>query len=947
MASDPRDTPAMRQHARFKQQHPGCILLFRMGDFYELFGDDAVVASRAIGLTLTQRSAGLPMAGVPHHQVEVYLRKFVAAGFRVAVCDQVQDPAEAKGLVERAVTRVITPGTLLDEGLLEDDQSNVLAAVCFGPEEGGARRGGTAGRGLGARVSVAVAELSTGQFWVLSLEPSQVVDELARRRVRELLFAEVVSTSGGDGVPARVRPLLGGLGISGTALAAWYFRPSEAREALQEQFGVKSLVGFGLADDDALILPAGALVRYLKATQLPSGDVSPAGSGGSNRSGAALGHLRPPRREDPAEHLVIDAVTLRALEIDRTIRGVRAGVAEAEGSLLGVFVGAGGRSLCRTAAGRRLLREWLVRPLRELLKIQARQRSVLALVEDRRLAGEVGAAFEPVQDVSRIGARVALRRASPRDIVALGRSVGQARALGGLLDGAPALSALRSALLGVAGDLDALAGEVARLCVDAPPAHLREGGLIRDGVDAVLDECRRLQTSAAEWMAEYQARLVAEHDLPNLKVGFNRVFGYYIELPKGQSGRAPAVFTRRQTLTNAERYITPELKAFEERATHAQQRALAREQGLFDGLCTQAAGLLGAIAVFGDAAASLDVLLAFADKAVARRWVMPTVVSEPVLEISQGRHPVLEQRLEQDFVPNDLTLGTVQAGTLALITGPNMAGKSTFIRQTALLVLLAHAGSFVPAQGATIGLCDRIFTRVGADDALFAGQSTFMVEMTETANILHHAGASSLVVLDEIGRGTSTLDGLSLAWAIAEELACPGGEGGGDGVRGPRTLFATHYHELTRLAELLPGRVGNLHVAVREWKDQVIFLHRIEPGRAEKSFGIHVARLAGLPGGTIARAKEILEQLSVDHSALTGGGGPAAGPDGGGLGVQVRGSAKGSGAERAGGGQMGLFAEVVPHPAVDALGEVELESLSPLEAFDALRRLKGLVQGGG
>jgi DNA mismatch repair protein MutS len=449
-------------------------------------------------------------------------------------------------------------------------------------------------------------------------------------------------------------------------------------------------------------------------------------------------------------------------------------------------------------------------------------------------------------------------------------------------------------------------------------------------VDAELDEARQLATDSTTWLAQYQARLVAEHQLPSLKVGYNKIFGYYIELPKAQAARAPAEFSRRQTLTGAERYITPELKEFEDKVTTARSRALAREQALFDGLIALAAGALDPITRFADAASQVDVLLALADKAHTRRWVKPEMTLEPVLRIEQGRHPVLDELLEGTFVPNDVALGGDQA-TLALITGPNMAGKSTFIRQVALITLLAHAGGFVPADKAHIGLTDRIFTRIGADDALHAGQSTFMVEMVETAGILHHAGPRSLVVLDEIGRGTSTLDGLSLAWAIAENLA-----GAAEPAKpaakkarppaatgpGPRTLFATHYHELTRLQEQFPGRVTNLQVAVREWGEQIVFLHRIIAGRADRSYGLHVAKLAGLPAGVVARAREVLDSLSVEHAA------------------DARAERAASSRRPADDSQMGLFTQYLSHPAVDRLREMKIESLTPLQAFDELRALK-------
>ncbi len=982
--SDPRDTPAMRQYARFKERHPECLLLFRIGDFYEMFDDDAVRASKAIGLTLTQRTAGIPMAGVPYHQLENYLRKFLAAGFRVAVCEQVQDAAEAKGLIERAVTRVLTPGTLVDETLLEDDRANHIAAVCFPPGDGppapspipspppapspsAPTLDGEPPPEPVASAAVAIIELSTGAFTVLRCGPAEVVDELARRGVSELLFPET-----GDGkTPPRIESLLRGLNLAGTPRPQWHFRLAEATGALRELFGVATLAGFGFQDGEAVLAPAGALVRYLQATQSPGAeaDAAPgaARSPGSGPPRRPLAHLQPPRREQTGDRLLLEASTLRSLEVDRTIRATwsmagAAGSGASDGSLLGVFNAAGnaGKGACRTAMGKRLLRDWLCRPSSRLDEIRRRHAAVGSLAEDRRFAGEVGAALAGVQDVPRIAGRIALGRATPRDLVALGASLGRCAALEAALAELAAFAPYRGRLGGVRGLVDPLARAIADACVDTPPAHLREGGLVRPGFDAALDEARTLQTDAGSWLAAYQKRLIDEHQLASLKVGYNKVFGYFIELPKGQAARAPASFARRQTLTSAERYITPELKDFEDKVTTATARAVQREQQIFAELCARAAKVLPALAAFAETVAELDVLAAFADKAVARRWVRPEVVDTPVLRVKQGRHPVLDEVLAGNFVPNDTTLGDSPApagapspqppadadagpaATLALITGPNMAGKSTFIRQTALLVLLAHAGSFVPAEAALIGLTDRIFTRVGADDALHAGQSTFMVEMTETASILHHATPRSLVVLDEIGRGTSTLDGLSLAWAIAETLAAaptptstpptrarvksPAPQSGSPAARGPRTLFATHYHELTQLEELLPGRVCNLHVSVREWGDQIVFLHRILPGRTDRSYGLHVAKLAGIPGATIARAREVLASLSVEHEGA-GRQRPAEPP-------------------RRDDPQLSLFKEYVPHPAVDALREVKLESLSPMQAFDELRRLKALTDSG-
>ncbi len=834
-----------------------------------------------------------------------------------------------------------------------------------------------------------MVEASTGAFTILDCPPAALRDELASRGVHEVIFA--------DDADEATRAAIEGAGIATTPRPGWQFRPAEAVEALTKQFKVATLAGFGLSEDDPAIPAAGAIIRYLAETQAaaeedpritgvrvaprsawdPTRSVGVPNTGSSKKPSLSshrpsLAHLRPPRREDPGRYCVLDAVSLRALEVERTIRpaGGGPGAGGVEGSLLGVFTGggAGGMGGCRTAMGRRTLREWLCRPLARLDEIAARHACVAVLVEDRRTAEALGAALDGVQDVARIAARVALGRATPRDVVGLGRSLGRLDAIASVLESAPAFAPALKLITGLRADLEPLAKQIVERCKDEVPAHLREGGLFKDGIDAELDEARLLQRDATAWLAAYQARLIETHRLPSLKVGFNSIFGYYIELPSAQAKQAPLEFTRKQTLTKAERYTTPELKEFENKVTTAQERAIERERALFDELCGRATAVIGSISAFGDAAAELDVLLCFADKAVKRGWVRPEMGEPPVLSIVQGRHPVLDEMLGERFVPNDVELGsdgvTKREATgsgssslrhsvtpsLALITGPNMAGKSTFIRQVALITLLAHAGSFVPAERATIGLTDRVFTRVGADDALHAGQSTFLVEMVETANILNNATGRSLVILDEIGRGTSTLDGLSLAWAIAERLASGSDErrAMSDEVKAgdtpdreslvahrssliaghpPRTLFATHYHELTELEERLPGRVKNLHVSVREWGEQIVFLHRILPGRTDRSYGIHVAKLAGLPEPVVARAREVLESLAVHH-------GPAA----------SRERTKAVAPPAPPNGQLGLFTEYVPHPAVDGLKEIKLDSLTPIQAFDALRRLKEMTE---
>jgi len=972
---DPRDTPAMRQYRAFKQRHPECVLFFRMGDFYEMFDEDAVLAHKVLGITLTQRTEGVPMAGVPYHSVESYLRRMIDAGLRVAVCDQVQDPREAKGVIERAVTRVLTPGTLVDESLLESGTPNHLASAAFLD----------AGDSPDGRVALAIVELSTGDFVVTDCRARELADELQRRNVRELLYADTANRE----PPPRLKAALGSLSIAATPRPGWQFRFEESRQALLDQYGVVTLAGFGLRDDDPAIPAAGALIRYLTETQAIGDDPGVTSEGISSGSVAVtafmlrrrtLAHIRPPRREELARYLVIDAASLRALEVERTIRAAtavacrgdarsngRSPVAPAqEGSLLGIFAPAGPAFRgCLTSMGKRLLREWLCRPLADRAAIVARQSAVATLVEDRRTAEALAAAIDHVQDVARIGGRVALARATPRDLVALGRSLARVHALSQALESAPAFASHRAVLEDVGETLLPLAERIIAQCVDDPPAHLREGGLIRDGVDATLDESRILQRDSHSWLAEYQQRLAAQHDLPSLKVGYNRVFGYYIELPSAQARRAPADFSRRQTLKNAERYITPELKEFEDKVLSAADRAVQREMELFAELCSAAAEHLAAIGRFADTVAELDVLQCFAAKASRHNWIRPEIVDEPALRIVQGRHPVLDEILAENFVPNDVELGAatephedVMGASLALITGPNMAGKSTFIRQVALIVLLAHTGSFVPAQSAVIGLTDRIFTRIGADDALHQGQSTFMVEMVETANILHNATPRSLIILDEIGRGTSTLDGLSLAWAIAERLAAAEQSSS----RSPRTLFATHYHELTELADRpeFRGRIRNLHVAVREWGDEIIFLHRILPGRASRSYGIHVAKLAGLPRDVVDRADELLERLSVAHGEAPEGHAPdpveaaASGepareaevkPRSGSPRSHLR-SMPATPASSARSAQMALFTEYLDHPAIEELRKLDLTRMTPMDAFDALRRLKGSVERG-
>ena len=948
----------MQQYYRFKKRYEGCILLFRIGDFYEMFDDDAVTVSKAIGLTLTQRTAGVPMAGMPFHQLETYLRKLTVKGFRVAVCEQLMEASAVKGLVPRAVTRVITPGTLVDETLLETDQRVAVGAIVAVEGKADAK-GVSAQAGNAQRVAIASVDVSTGDFFVCECLATAAIDELSRRGVRELLY---ISDGNDKVVPSFVRDAASPLNIATLPRPAWHFRPQEALQTLVTHFAVKTLAGFGLRDGEPAVLAAGALLRYVQETQTAGDDESRevAAAGVMIRRGT-LAHLRAPKRMDTSRHLIIDAVSLRSLEVERTMRDIVMGGSAAskggDGTLLGIFqLAPQGQGSCRTPMGRRMLREWLCMPLCERGAIEQRQTAVASLVADRTLSEQLGVILAEIQDVARIAGRVSLARATPRDIVALAKSVQAAAQLASAAASAPALAGLREVLVKATQELGELPADIVRVCVEEPPAHLREGGLIRDGVDAELDEARLLERDAGSWLAAYQTKLIAEHSLPSLKVGYNKVAGYFIELPLAQAATAPLQLRRMQTLRNAERFTTPELSDFERKVTTAQGRGLEREKQLFQQLCDRAIVHTAALATIADAVAALDATLALADKAHHRGWVKPALTDEPGLSVTQGRHPVLEEALigsGGSCVANDTYLGSggtsgevtlrsdeVTKGrsdevkgkgaerdavtpSLALLTGPNMAGKSTYIRQVALLTLLAHAGSFVPASAATVGMVDRIFTRIGADDALHAGQSTFMVEMIETANILHHATGKSLVILDEVGRGTSTLDGLSLAWAIVEFLAKRDDA--------PRTLFATHYHELTDLEERLPGKVQNLHVAVREWPAggdhaEIVFLHRILPGKTDRSYGLHVARLAGMPKDVVTRANEVLKTLAV-HT------------DTGKSKRRVDTSRIADKAEA----QLALFKEFIPHPAIDALREVKLEELTPMQAFDTLRAMRELL----
>ncbi len=871
-------TPAMRQFWEQKKQVGDALLLFRMGDFYELFYDDAKRAAQLLGITLTSRDGGrTPLAGIPHHALEGYLARLVAAGEKVAISEQMEDAKQAKGVVKRGLVRIVTPGTLTDDGLLDRARANILAAVQVD----------------GAQAGVATLELSTGEFLVRLCSPERVADELYRAAPAEILLAESLAV-GRHALDATLRERIQ---AALTYRSAGDFSSERAEELLRGQFGTANLEGFGFSEMDASLRAAGALLAYVRETQI-----------------SATRHLRPPRRQELAQHVVLDPTTLRSLEVERTLRsGARAG------SLLGAV------DLTCNAVGARQLRQWLCYPLRDVEEIRARQRMIAALRGAEAVRAALRQALREMGDIERIVGRLGVLRTHPRELRTLGDAL---RRLDPLRRNLAALDVPDCAALAARLDgLDELAEELcARLRPDAPIA-MREGGIFSEGVHPELDRLRHIGRDGQSWLADYQAREIERSGIPTLKVAYNRVFGFYIEISNTHRTRVPAEYVRKQTVKNAERYITDELKRFEGESLSAEAKAAELEYELFVTLRERVLLFVPQLQRTAEALGELDVLAGWAELAARRRYVAPEFVSQPVLEIDDGRHPVLEQLLDAGFVANDTSLTAVHSessaeaaadsenstGRLALITGPNMAGKSTYIRQVALLTLLAHCGCYVPARRMRLGPVDRIFTRVGAADELARGQSTFMVEMVETANILHNATPASLVILDEIGRGTSTFDGLSLAWAITEQLATR---------VGCRALFATHYHELTELSELLDG-VFNLNVSVREFEEQVVFLHRIVPGAADRSYGLHVAKLAGIPQAVLERANAVLSELEKNFGRESQRPVLAA-------------------AQRRRQRQLRLF-EAPEEAIVRALREAALDRLTPEKSIELLRKWRSML----
>jgi len=835
-------TPLMQQYREIKARHRDAILLFRMGDFYEMFEDDAEVASRTLGLTLTSRNNGaaaeIPLAGVPVKAASTYIKRLVERGFRVAICEQVEDPKLAKGIVRREVIEVVTPGAVMADDLLEERRNTFLAAVATD----------------GARVGFAAADLSTGELALETVEPHDLDAALERYHPSEVVVPEgAAALAPGGALVTRREP--------------WEFDPALAAEDLARRFDLASLDGLGLGPGDALAVgAAGALLRYL-------GELQPGG----------LPQIRRPTVCRAEGTLYIDAMTRRNLEL---VESLRPGGGEA--TLLGVM----DRTV--TPMGARLLRQWLLAPLTDPGPISARQAAVASLVADEARRTALREALDGVRDVERLGAKAAARRATPRDLGALRLSIARL----------PRVAATLTDLYELDHGFDLLEDlgvALAAALVDHPPVALGDGDVIRPGSSPALDELRGLRDGGRSYIASLQTRERARTGIGSLRVGYNKVFGYYIEVSKSHKDAVPTDYERRQTLTGAERYVTPELKTYEAKVLSAEEEIARLEERLFGELRDGIGAAIRRVQGTAARVATADSLASLAEVAAREHYAAPEMTDGFALEIEGGRHPVVEQMMPREaFIPNDVRLDAEHQ--IMIVTGPNMAGKSTVLRQVALIVLLAHAGSFVPARAATIGVVDRLFTRVGASDDLARGQSTFLVEMSETAAILHNATRRSLVLLDEIGRGTSTYDGVAIAWAVAEYL---------HERIGCKAIFATHYHELTQLADRF-ARIVNCNVAVHEAGEEIIFLHRLRPGGADRSYGIHVGRLAGLPAEVVARARDVLHSLEAGHRV-------AATP---------------SPAD-----QLGLFAPP-ESPLLAELKALDVDGLTPREALACLAELQ-------
>lgn len=880
--SDYKQTPMMRQYFSMKEKHPQEILFFRMGDFYEMFFDDAKVASRMLGLTLTARNKEkdpVPMAGIPVKALDSYLPRLLKAGQRVAICEQIQDPKEAKGIVERDVVRVISPGTITDEKLIGEKSNNFLAALILGKKN----------------LGLAWIDISTGEFVVWEeIREEAIYTELSRLSPSECVLPESLHRRLDEH-----SDLIDSLeGIFLTPIPDWAFDNDTAYRTLTGHFKTKTLEGYGCEHYDSGIRAAGGLLHYVKETQKN-----------------ALGHLTSLRPFPGSDFMLLDRATRQALEITHTNRG-----GDQEGSLLSAI----DRTV--TALGARKLREWILKPLRHVERIHYRQEAVAHLVREGVLLEDLSEQLKHIHDLERICSRISYGSANARDLVALRTSLKTLPVLSTLLEGTECR--FFSDSISNLGDFEELVERLDQTLIDTPPMTVREGGIIRKGFDAELDRLRDLSDKGTQWLAEFQAKEQQETGIPKLKIGFNKVFGYYIEITNTHSDKIPEKYIRKQTLKNCERYITPELKDFENEVLHARDNAMDLEYEIFRQLREAAQDRTRDIQLAARAVASLDVVQSFSSLAVERNYVRPEVNEGMELDIVEGRHPVLDLLMADDeFVANSIDLS--EKNPLIVLTGPNMAGKSTYIRQVALLTLLAHTGSFIPAERAEIGLVDRIFTRVGSADDISRGQSTFMVEMHETANIVNNATERSLLVLDEVGRGTSTFDGISLAWAVTEHIA---------GKLKARTLFATHYHELTELSLVHP-EVRNYTFSVKEWNDSIVFLRKVIEGAADKSYGIHVARLAGLPKGVLDRARQILSNLETQSLDLQGQ--PAFAPP---LPKEEAETSEMDSSEEKSSVsvQLDLFQDA-NQPILKELKKLKIESMTPIDALNYLAEIRDRI----
>ncbi len=863
-------TPMMRQYLELKEKYSDCLLFFRLGDFYEMFFDDAKTASKELDLYLTGRDCGLseraPMCGVPYHAVDSYIAKLIEKGYKVAVCEQLEDPALAKGLVERDVIRIITPGTVIEERMLEEDQNSYIASISLGE----------------SAIGLSYADVSTGEFYLLQLEGEQpsaaLLDELERIRPREIIAD-----------PSLFLQQFLSKKLSASYFLEQYgapsFLPEAAKDALTRHFGVSSLAGFGCEDAPYAVSAAGALMRYLEETQKN-----------------ALSHIHGMRLLNRSSYMVLDATTRRNLELTQPLRfgGSK------KSTLINLL------DTARTGMGGRMLRDWIDRPLQSATAVERRLDAVDELQKDLSQRKQLQELLRGVYDVERLCSKIVYGTVGARDCIALTQTLGRIPPVTETLrpDGCAALRSIADGL----DPMEDVRALLTKAICDEPPATLKEGGFIRSGYNAEVDELRGIADGSQAWLERYEASEREQTKIKTLRVGYNRVFGYYIEVTKSYLAQVPFRYERKQTLANAERFVTPELKEMEQKILGAKDRLIALENELFQEIRQVLLACTDRLQNDGALLAELDAYVSLAEVAANNGYCRPSLNTQGRIRIVNGRHPVIERTLREPFVPNDVTLDG-EENRLLIITGPNMAGKSTYMRQVALITLMAHMGSFVPAEQADISIVDRIFTRIGASDDISAGQSTFMVEMSEVANILHNATKDSLLILDEIGRGTSTFDGLSIAWSVLEYIADPK-------KCGAKALFATHYHELTELEGELPG-VKNYRVTVKEIGEDIVFLRKIVRGGADKSFGVQVARLAGLPDDVLSRAKEILEKLECADIAAKREPAPA-------------------GAEAS--VQPSLFDTSKEDSALRILRELDVDHLTPLEALNRLYALHAMLK---